>query len=58
MKVLAESGQKPEDSTLQKLAKTAVKILKGTIASLPDVTKLVESGAKLLPYITKLLGLP
>jgi len=58
VKVLAESGQKPEDSTLQKLAKTAVKILKGTIASLPDVTKLVESGAKLLPYITKLLGLP
>ncbi len=58
VKVLAESGQKPEDSTLQKLAKTAVKILKGTISSLPDVTKLVESGAKLLPYITKLLGLP
>ena len=58
VKVLAESGQKLEDSTLQKLAKTAVKILKGTIASLPDVTKLVESGAKLLPYITKLLGLP
>jgi len=58
VKVLAESGQKPEDSTLQKLAKTAVKILKGTITSLPDVTKLVESGAKLLPYITKLLGLP
>ena len=58
VKVLAESGQKPEDSTLQKLAKTAVKILKGTIAGLPDVTKLVESGAKLLPYITKLLGLP
>jgi len=58
VKVLAESGQKTEDSTLQKLAKTAVKILKGTIASLPDVTKLVESGTKLLPLITKLLGLP
>jgi uncharacterized protein YjbI with pentapeptide repeats len=58
VKVLAEAGQKPEDSTLQKLAKTAVKILKGTIASLPDVTQLVESGAKLLPYITKILGLP
>jgi uncharacterized protein YjbI with pentapeptide repeats len=58
VKVLAESGKKPEDSTLKKLAKTAVKILKGTIAGLPDVTKLVESGAKLLPYIAKLLGLP
>ena len=58
VKVLAESGQKPEDNTLQKLAKTAVKILKGTIASLPDVTKLVESGTKLLPLITKFLGLP
>jgi uncharacterized protein YjbI with pentapeptide repeats len=58
VKVLAESAQKPEDSTLQKLAKTAVKILKGTIASLPDVTKLVESGTKLIPSIIKLLGLP
>ena len=36
VKVLAESAQKPENSTLQKLAKTAVKILKGTIASLPE----------------------
>lgn len=58
VKVIAESAQKPEDSTLQKLAKSAVQILKLTIASLPDVTKLVESGAKLLPYITKFLGLP
>ncbi len=57
VKVLAESGHKPEDSTLQKLAKTSIRILLGTIYSLPDVSKLVESGIKLLRLITKLLCL-
>lgn len=55
VKVLAEAGQKPEDSNLQKAAKTAMKILRGTIASLPDVTKLAEAAAKLLPMILPLL---
>jgi uncharacterized protein YjbI with pentapeptide repeats len=53
--VLAEAGQKLEDSILQKSAKTAMKILKGTIASLPDARKLAEACAKLLPMISSLL---
>lgn len=57
VKTLAEAGQKPEDNALQKAAKTALKILKGTIASLPDAATLVESCAKLLPAITTLLSL-
>lgn len=55
VKTLAEAGQAPEDSTLQKAAKTAMKILKGTVASLPDAAKLVDASTKLLPIITKLL---
>lgn len=57
VKTLAEAGQKPEDNALQKAAKTALKILKGTIAGLPDAAKLAESCAKLLPAIATLLSL-
>jgi hypothetical protein len=34
-----------------------MKILKGTVAGLPDAAKLVESCVKLLPAITALLAL-
>lgn len=57
VKVLAEAGQKPEDNILQKAAKTAMKIIKGTVASLPDATKLAEECGKLIPAIAKLLAL-
>jgi hypothetical protein len=39
-----------------RLLNTLMKILKGTVASLPDTAKLAESCAKLLPLIAKLLG--
>ena len=55
VKTLAEAGQKPEDGILQKAAKTAMKILKGTVASLPDAAKLAEASVKLLPLISGLL---
>jgi uncharacterized protein YjbI with pentapeptide repeats len=55
VKVIAEAGQQPEDNILQKSAKTSMKILKGTIASLPDAAKLADAGAKLLPLIVSLL---
>ncbi len=57
VKTLAEAGQKPEDSTLQKAAKTAMKILKGTISGLSETTKLVLEGTSLLKAITALLAL-
>jgi len=56
VKTLAEAGQKPEDNVLQKAAKTSMKILKGTVASLPDAAKLAESCVKLLPAIAALLA--
>jgi uncharacterized protein YjbI with pentapeptide repeats len=58
VKVLAEAGQKPQDGPLKKIANTAIKVLRGTVSSLPEATKLVEACSKLLPIITKLLGLP
>ncbi|OUC12627.1 MAG: hypothetical protein B0A82_21355 [Alkalinema sp. CACIAM 70d] len=57
VKTLAEAGQKTEDGILQKSAKTAMKILKGTVASLPDAANLAEACAKLLPMISGLLML-
>ncbi len=57
VKILAKAGQNPRDNVLQKAAKTSMKILKGTVASLPDAAKLAESFAKLLPAITTLLAL-
>ncbi|MGP1386496.1 MAG: pentapeptide repeat-containing protein [Thainema sp.] len=55
VKTLAEAGQKPEDGRLQKAAKTAMKILHGTTASVSETTKLAEATAKLLPAITAIL---
>ena len=58
VKTLAEAGKSPQvEGAMQKAAKTALKILKGTVASLPSATKLVEECSKLLPLISQLLGL-
>lgn len=60
VKTLAEVGQNPQapkDGLLKKGAKTAMKILKGTAAGVPDATKLVEEFNKLLPAIAALIGL-
>ncbi|MEG4105375.1 pentapeptide repeat-containing protein [Microcoleus sp. S13_C5] len=58
VKALAEVGKNPQESTMQKAGKTAMKILKGTIAGLPSAATLVEAGSKLLPAIANLLFLP
>ncbi len=58
VKTLAEVGKNPQESTMQKAGKTAMKILKGTIAGLPSAATLVEACSKLLPAIANLLLLP
>lgn len=55
VQTLAEAGQKPEDGAMQKAAKTAVKILKGTTAGLSETAKLVDTCSTLLPAISGLL---
>jgi uncharacterized protein YjbI with pentapeptide repeats len=57
LKALAEAGKNPQEGAMQKTAKTAMKILKGTIISLPSAASLVEACNKLLPAIASLLGL-
>ncbi|NJO76636.1 MAG: pentapeptide repeat-containing protein [Leptolyngbyaceae cyanobacterium RM1_406_9] len=54
---LAKAGQNPQDGTLKKLAATAIKILKGTIASLPSATQTVMEVTKLVGAIATLLAL-
>lgn len=58
VKAIAEAGQQPEDGAMQKMAKNAMKFLKGTIADLPSTVELVQTCGKLLPLITKFFGLP
>lgn len=53
VKVLAEAGQ--TQAGMQNAANTAIKILKGTAASLPSAAAFVEACNKLLPLIAKLL---
>ncbi|WP_017315825.1 pentapeptide repeat-containing protein [Mastigocladopsis repens] len=57
VKTLAEAGKNPQEGEKQKEAKTAIKILKGTIAGLPTAATLAEACSKLLPLISKFLGL-
>lgn len=54
---LAKAGQNPQDGTLKKLASTAIKILKGTIASLPSATQTVTEVTQLVGAIATLLAL-
>ncbi|MEH2391735.1 MAG: pentapeptide repeat-containing protein [Nostoc sp.] len=57
VKALAEAGKSPQEGAMQKAGKTAIKILKGTISSLPSAAKLVEQCSNLLPLISNFLGL-
>ncbi|MEO1399911.1 MAG: pentapeptide repeat-containing protein [Cyanobacteria bacterium J06635_1] len=57
VQVLAETGQKAEAGPLKKMAKTAIKVLKGTAAGVPKATELVQSFNQLLPAIATLLAL-
>ncbi|ACK68776.1 protein of unknown function DUF151 [Gloeothece citriformis PCC 7424] len=47
----------PQDHTAKKTAKTAIKILLGTVAIIPPKAKVVEAYKKLMPEILSLLSL-
>ncbi len=57
VKTLAEAGQKPKDNTMQQKAKGAMRFLKGLLAELPTVTKLVKQCQEILPAIASFFGL-
>ena len=56
IKAIAAAGTQPKEGAIQKTVKTAFKILKGTIADLPDTEKLFQVGIKVLPLIAKFFG--
>lgn len=57
VEILAKLGQNKGDSGLQKNGKTALKIIKGTLAGLSETTKLVQECMQILPAISTLLAL-
>jgi len=57
VKTLAEAGKNSNDPENQKLARRAIKMLRGTISGIPAASKLVEGCDKLLPPIAKIFGL-
>jgi CHASE2 domain-containing sensor protein len=54
---LAIAGRTPTDKETQKLAKKAIRMLRGMMVDLPNATKFVETGSTLLPKIYRLLRL-
>ncbi|MBW4473458.1 MAG: pentapeptide repeat-containing protein [Stenomitos rutilans HA7619-LM2] len=58
VKVLAEVAQDPEQPEKKGLGSQAVTFFKNAASFLPDTAKLAEACTKLLPLITKALGLP
>ncbi|MBW4435243.1 MAG: pentapeptide repeat-containing protein [Pelatocladus maniniholoensis HA4357-MV3] len=57
VKTLAEAGQNPQEAGKQKTGKKAITMLKGLVSGLPATATLAEACSKLLPLISKLLGL-
>jgi hypothetical protein len=57
VKVLAEAGQNPSENTMQKVARNAIKILRGTAAALPPAAELLKACNTMLPTVAQLLGL-
>ena len=58
VKLLAEVAQDPEQLEKKGLGSQAITFFKNAASFLPDTAKLAEACTKLLPLITKALGLP
>lgn len=56
IKVLSDTVTNIDDVRTQSSAKFALKILKGISVSLPSTSPLVESGNKIIPLISQMLG--
>jgi hypothetical protein len=58
VKAIDEGKKQPKEGAIQKSVKTAIKVLKGTVADLPATEELVKVSIKVLPLIAKFFGLP
>jgi hypothetical protein len=57
VKILAEAGKDPQAESHQRQAKTAIRILRGTIAELPKGTDFLEVCTTVLPQLSEIFGL-
>jgi Pentapeptide repeats (8 copies) len=57
VEAIDEGRRNPKGEAIQKSVKTAIKVLKGTIADLPSTEELVKVSIKVLPFILKFFGL-
>lgn len=57
IQVLAEASKKPDESTMRKAAKTAMKVIEYTISTLPPTLAIVKVCQELLPKLAECLGL-
>jgi ATP-dependent Clp protease ATP-binding subunit ClpA len=55
--VLAEVADDSQDDRMRKFARTALKILRGTVAELPSTSELVQACASIFPAIAKYFNL-
>ena len=58
VKTIADAGKTPKDNALHKTIKTAMKLLKGTIADLPATEDLVKVLVKIVPIVAAFFGMP
>ncbi len=57
VKAIADAGNTPKDNAIQKGVKTAMKVLKGTIADLPATEDLVKVLIKIAPIVAAFFGM-
>ena len=57
VKAIADAGNTPKDNAIQKGVKTAMKVLKGTIADLPATEDVVKVLIKIAPTVAAFFGM-
>ncbi|MEQ8974136.1 MAG: hypothetical protein RIE73_27545 [Coleofasciculus sp. C1-SOL-03] len=57
VKRLAEAGKNPQAPQKQEQAQTAIRILRGMIAELPNAHDFLEESTRLLPQLAEIFGI-
>ncbi|MEQ8960749.1 MAG: hypothetical protein RLP02_22975 [Coleofasciculus sp. C2-GNP5-27] len=57
VKILAEAGKNPQAPAKQEQAHTAIRILRGMIAELPNAHDFLEESTRLLPQLAEIFGI-
>ncbi|MEQ8997519.1 MAG: hypothetical protein RID53_13585 [Coleofasciculus sp. B1-GNL1-01] len=57
VKILAEAGKNPQAPQKQEQAQTAIRILRGMIAELPNAHDFLEESTRILPQLAEIFGI-